>query len=62
MDLSALVKEYGSQAALAKAVGCDKQQINRVLKRRRALGPTLAVRIYNATGHRLGPLAEDRAA
>ena len=58
MELPDLVELYGSQAALAKALGCDKQQINRVINKRRPLGPALAVRIYRVTGHKLGPMAE----
>lgn len=60
MTLSALIEEYGSQAALAKALGCDKSYLNRVVKLKRPLGPALAVKIYNITGHKLGPM--DRAA
>jgi plasmid maintenance system antidote protein VapI len=61
MTLSALIEEYGSQAALAKALGCDKSYLNRVVKQRRPLGPALAVQIYNVTGHKLGPMAERAA-
>ena len=56
MELSELVSEYGSQAALAKALGCDKSYINRVVRGRRPLGASLAVLILNKTGKRLGPL------
>jgi len=62
MDLSELVKSYGSQAELAKALGCSKSYLNRVVKGRRPLGPALAIRIFNVTGQRLGPLNERRAA
>lgn len=62
MDLSTLVEEYGSQAALAKALGCDKSYLNRVVRGRRPLGAALAVQIYNVTGKKLGPMAKERAA
>lgn len=62
MELSALVEQYGGQAGLAKALGCDKSYLNRVIRGHRPLGPALAVRIFNKTGHRLGPMAERGAA
>lgn len=61
MELTELVSEYGSQAALAKALGCDKSYLNRVVKGRRPLGASLAVLILNKTGKRLGPLARQAA-
>jgi len=61
MELSELVSEYGSQAALAKVLGCDKSYLNRIVKGHRPLGPSLAVLILNKTGKRLGPLARQDA-
>lgn len=61
MELSELVSEYGSQAALAKALGCDKSYLNRVVKGHKPLGASLAVLILNKTGKRLGPLAKRAA-
>lgn len=62
MELSDLVAEYGGQARLAKALDVDKSHLNRVVRGHRPLGPALAVRIFNVTGKKLGPMAEDRAA
>lgn len=57
MELSELVTEYGSQAALAKVLGCDRSYLNRAIKGHREIGPALAVLILNKTGKRVGPLA-----
>jgi len=62
MELSDLIKEYGGQTKLAEALGVDKSHLNRVVRKHRPLGAALAVRIYNVTGHRLGPLADQQAA
>lgn len=62
MELSQIVDEYGGQARLATALGVDRSQINRAIKGSRKIGPALAIRIFNVTGHKLGPLAEDRDA
>jgi plasmid maintenance system antidote protein VapI len=59
MELSKIAEDFGGQAQLATALGVDRSQINRVIKGSRKLGPTLAVRIFNLTGHKLGPLSED---
>jgi plasmid maintenance system antidote protein VapI len=61
MQLAELISAHGGQAGLAKALGCDKSYINRVIRRKRPLGPALAIRIYNATGRKLGPLKEEAA-
>ena len=60
MPIEQLIKQYGSQRAFAKAVGISVQQVNRVVKGHRELGPAMAVSIYKATGHKLGPLADGR--
>lgn len=62
MELSKIADDFGGQAGLATALGVDRSQINRVIKGSRKMGPALAVRIFNLTGHKLGPLAEDRQA
>ena len=64
MDLQTLVAKFGTQASFARTVGCDRHYLNHVLRGRRPMGPDLAVRIYQATGHKLGPLAKpkDRSA
>ena len=62
MDLQTLVAKFGTQAQFARAVGCDRHYLNHVLRGRRPMGPDLAVRIYQATGHKLGPLAKPNKA
>jgi plasmid maintenance system antidote protein VapI len=62
MELSELVEKYGGQAALADALGVNRQQINRIIKGHRKVGAKLAVRIFTVTGKRVGPMAQDRAA
>lgn len=62
MNLKDLVREYGSQVALAKALGCDKSYLNRFVSGGRTISPALAIRIFNVTGNKLGPLSEERAA
>ena len=59
MELADLIARYGSQAALAKAVGVDRAAINRVVKDRRKLGASLAIKVFNATGERIGPMADE---
>lgn len=54
MTLSELVSAHGGQAGLATALKCDKSYVNRAVKRGK-VGPALAVRIYRATGHKIGP-------
>jgi plasmid maintenance system antidote protein VapI len=58
MELSDLVEQHGGQANLAKALGVNKSHLNRVVRGHRPLGPALAIRIYNLTGQKLGPLVD----
>lgn len=60
-DLEALVSDEGGQAAFARRIGCSKSYLNHVLKGRKVFGPTLAIRIFKATGKKLGPMARDAA-
>jgi plasmid maintenance system antidote protein VapI len=62
MQLNDLIEKFGGQAQFAQACGLDRYQLNRVVNERRKMGAAMAVKIFNATGHRLGPMAEDRAA
>lgn len=62
MQLSDLIDTFGGQAQLAEAVGLDRYQLNRVAKGHRKMGAAMAVQIFNKTGHKLGPLAESKAA
>lgn len=61
MELADLVAAEGGQAKLAKRLGCSKSYLNHVLKGRKTFGPALAVRIFQATGKKLGPLAKKAA-
>jgi hypothetical protein len=54
MDLQTLVDAHNGQSGLATALGVNKSYINRAIKN--GLKPALAVRIYRATGHKLGPI------
>lgn len=56
MTLSELAAANGGQAGLARRLGCSKSYLNHVLSGRKALGPRLAIRIFEATGEKLGPL------
>lgn len=56
MELADVVRSYGGQAGLAKALGCDKSYLNRACTGSRPLGRALAIRIYRQTGHRVGPI------
>lgn len=58
MTLTELIQAHGNQARFAKAIGADKASLNRVVKGHRPLGAALACRIYRATGHKLGPIAD----
>lgn len=51
-------QEPGKLTAFAKRVGVSKSYLCHVLKGRKPLGPSLAVKVFNATGHKIGPLAE----
>lgn len=59
--LRGLVALEGGQAKFAKRLGCSKSYLNHVLKKRKALGPALAIRVFNETGERLGPMGQDAA-
>lgn len=59
--LAALVEQEGGQAKFAKRLGCSKSYLNHVLKKRKAFGPALAIRVYNETGEKLGPMSQDAA-
>lgn len=59
MELSDLVKNEGGQAKFARRIGCSKSYLNHVLKGRKAFGPALAIRIFKATGKKLGPMSKD---
>lgn len=61
MELAQLVEAEGGQAKFAKRIGCSKSYLNHVLKGRKAFGPSLAIRIFKATGRKLGPMAKDAA-
>ncbi len=61
MELSELVEREGGQAKFAKRIGCSKSYLNHVLRGRKAFGPALAIRIFKATGKKLGPMARDAA-
>jgi hypothetical protein len=59
MTLSELIAAYGGQARLAKALGCNKSYVNRAVKKEESggqIGAAIAVRIYDATSHKLGPI------
>lgn len=61
MELAELVEKEGGQARFAKRLGCSKSYLNHVLHGRKTFGPALAIRVFNVTGKRLGPLAKERA-
>lgn len=61
MELAELVKMEGGQAAFAKRIGCSKSYLNHVLKGRKTFGPALAIRVFKATGKKLGPMAKSAA-
>lgn len=56
-ELAALVEAEGLSRFAAK-VGVSKSYLCHVLKKRKPFGPSLAIRVYKATGQKLGPLAE----
>ena len=51
-----LVVEDSTAASLARRVGCHRSYVTRALKRNRT-GRSLAVRIFKATGRKIGPIA-----
>lgn len=61
MELADLIEAEGSQAKFAKRIGCSTSYLNHVLKGRKAFGPSLAVKIFKATGKKLGPMAKGAA-
>jgi DNA-binding transcriptional regulator YdaS (Cro superfamily) len=58
MELAELVELEGGQAKFAKRIGCSKSYLNHVLKGRKAFGPALAIKVFKATGKKLGPMAK----
>ena len=58
MTLEDLIKQHGGQAAFARLIGCDRASLNRIVKNHRPIGPAMALRIFKATGHRYGELAD----
>lgn len=61
MELADLVKAEGGQAEFARRLGCSKSYLNHVLKGRKTFGPALAIRVFNVTGQKLGPMADAKA-
>ncbi len=59
MTLDEIVRHSGGQSAFARKLGVHRQELNRILRGRHKLGPSMAIRIYQQTGHKLGPLEEN---
>lgn len=61
MDLAELIAAEGSQAKFAKRIGCSRSYLNHVLSGRKECSASLAVKIFKATGKKLGPMAKSAA-
>lgn len=49
------------QSGFARRIGVSKSYLSHVLNGRKPLGPSLAVKVFNATGHKIGPLSDGAA-
>ena len=55
-DLQHVIEQNGGQAEFARKIGISRQSLNRIVRGRAKMGPGIALKVYFATGARLGVL------